>query len=366
MSSAISHEGLETPYIYLREATLHSNLARLAEYTAEHGIKLRPHAKTHKSLRIGRWQVELGAVGLAVAKLGEALLFAEVCQDLLLAYPVVDELRAARVAELAKAIRMTVAIDSAEAAECISRAAARVGTIVGIVVDLDVGLHRTGVPTPQAACELAQVVERLPNVELRGLFIYPGHVMEPAESQMNALRPIAERLQQALELWLKYGLNCEMVSGGSTPTAYQSHLLPQVTEIRPGTYVYNDMNTVRGGFATLDECAARLRATVVSTAVTDQVVIDAGSKTLTSDRSVMDGGGFGYIMEYPEARIVRLNEEHGQVDVRECPRRPRVGERVTVIPNHICPCINLQDSVWLESASGELESLAVDARGKIR
>jgi D-serine deaminase-like pyridoxal phosphate-dependent protein len=139
-----------------------------------------------------------------------------------------------------------------------------------------------------------------------------------------------------------------------------------VTEIRPGTSIYNDMNTVHGGFCKLTDCAARIVATVVSDAVAGQVVLDGGTKTFTSDRCVpRPDAGHGFIMEYPEAVVTKLSEEHGQVDVRGCPRPPRVGERVSVIPNHICPCVNLQDRVWWREADGMVRPLTIDARGRL-
>jgi D-serine deaminase-like pyridoxal phosphate-dependent protein len=156
------------------------------------------------------------------------------------------------------------------------------------------------------------------------------------------------------------------VSGGSTPTAYRSHLVPQVTEIRPGTSVYNDMNTVHGGFCTLADCAASILCTVVSDAVGGQVVLDGGTKTFTSDRCVPSPeSGHGHVVEYPEAVITKLSEEHAQVDVTRCAVRPRVGERVSVIPNHVCPCINLQDAVWWREPDGRLRRLTIEARGRL-
>jgi D-serine deaminase-like pyridoxal phosphate-dependent protein len=158
-----------------------------------------------------------------------------------------------------------------------------------------------------------------------------------------------------------------IVSGGSTPTAYQSHLVSHLTEIRPGTYIFNDMNTVRGGFCSHDDCAARIVATVISDAVPGQVVIDAGSKTLTNDVCIpARDSGFGFVVEYPDARITRLSEEHGQVDVTSCRSRPAVGDRITVIPNHICPCVNLQEAVWWAKSGEPLCHLPIDARGKIQ
>ena len=138
-----------------------------------------------------------------------------------------------------------------------------------------------------------------------------------------------------------------------------------MTEARPGTYVFHDMTGVHGGYAKLEDCAARVQCTVVSTAVPGHFVIDAGSKTLTSDRcGPAPESGHGYVVEYPQAKIVRLNEEHGVVDASGCESRPKVGERVTVIPNHICPCINLQDQVWWKEGT-DATPIPVDARGKV-
>jgi D-serine deaminase-like pyridoxal phosphate-dependent protein len=143
-------------------------------------------------------------------------------------------------------------------------------------------------------------------------------------------------------------------------------VIEDLTELRPGTYLFNDMNLVHGGFAILEDCAAHVVATVVSTAVAGQFVLDAGSKTLSSDRCVPSpDSGHGFIREYPEARISRLSEEHAQVDARDCQTLPKIGEQVTVIPNHICPVINLQDFVWVRDAEGHLDRWPVDARGRV-
>ena len=356
---------LATPYVCIDRDVLWRNLDRLATYAAAHGLKLRPHAKTHKSRKIAVWQLERGAIGLTVAKPSEAEVFADICDDLLLAYPIVDAARADWVAQLAHRVDMKVAVDSEHAVTVLSRAAMAAGETIGVLVDLDVGLHRTGVQSPSAAVELAQVIERSPHLELRGLFCYPGHVWVAAHSQQSALNAVAEQLEAVLEVWKRHGLSAAIVSGGSTPTAYQSHLVRHLTEIRPGTYPFNDMNTVLGGYATLDECAARIIVTVVSDAVFGQVVIDAGSKTLAADRCISGPeSGYGYVVEYPEARISKLSEEHGQVDVSRCAARPKIGERLSVIPNHICPCINLQDRVWMKIAERQYEPLAIEARGR--
>jgi D-serine deaminase-like pyridoxal phosphate-dependent protein len=358
---------LPTPAMVIDGPTVRRNVRRLADYAAKVGIKVRPHTKTHKLRRLARMQLAAGAIGLTVAKGGEAEVISEPGQDVLLAYPPVGEQRAERIAALARDRTMRAAIDSLTAIEVVSAAARTAGTTVGLLVDLDVGLGRTGVPSPAATLPLAQAIDRAPNVRLDGIMIYPGQVWSLPEQQEEELNAIDDLVVEAISLWAAHGLAASIVSGGSTPTAYQSHLIPHQTEIRPGTYVFNDMNTVRGGYCTLDDCSARVLATVVSDAVAGQVVIDAGSKTLAADRcaSIPDSG-FGHVIEYPDAKITRLSEEHGQIDVTACSTRPAVGERVTVIPNHICPCVNLRDTVWWTEPNEPLRQLAVDARGRIQ
>jgi D-serine deaminase-like pyridoxal phosphate-dependent protein len=223
------------------------------------------------------------------------------------------------------------------------------------------------VQTPQDSLDLAKLVTRTPGLRLDGIMCYPGHIKAPAAEQEKVLAPINAILAEAIALWKRAGLEPKIVSGGSSPTAFQSHFIPAYTEIRPGTNVYNDASMVSGGFCSFDECAVRVVCTVVSDAVPGKVVIDAGSKTLTSDRRMIspDTAGFGHVVEYPEARLVRLSEEHGELDLSGSNRRPKLGERVHVIPNHVCPCINLHDQVYLRLPDGELEILRIDARGKV-
>ena len=359
-------EILNTPGMVIDAAVVRRNLKRMADYCAAHRLQLRPHTKTHKSIRLGRMQVDNGAVGLTVAKVGEAQVMTEASNDILMAYPAVDPWRCEALAALAKSKTIRVAIDSAEAAQALADAAASAGSTIGILVDIDVGMHRTGVLNPQAALELAQVISSKRGLRLDGVMFYPGHVGGPVTQQIPALKAIDAILGETKALWQSKGLECKIVSGGSTPTGFQSHAMSHLTEIRPGTYIFNDMNCVAGGFAQIEDCAARIICTVISTAVSKQFVIDAGTKTLTSDRcGPAPDSGHGRILEYPDARIVKLTEEHGQVDVSASARTPKIGERLTVIPNHICPCVNLQDRVWWCESDGSLQPLNVDARGKL-
>jgi len=367
-TTAMTH--IPTPAVIIDLEIAKRNIANMAAYVRQHGLGLRPHTKTHKSALMARLQIEAGAVGLTVAKAGEADVMTHVSDDVLVAYPALDPFRATRVAELAKNKTMRVGIDSDFAAEALAEAARAAGSTIGVLVDLDVGFHRTGVQSPQAALELARVIDRMHTaLRLDGIMCFPGQVKTPASDQAPALAPVAAMLQESVDLWKRSGLKAGIVSGGSTPTAYQSHLVPALTEIRPGTYIYNDMSTVSGGFCAIDDCAARVFCTVVSDAVPGKVVIDAGSKTLFSDRRSHGGdtAGFGHVVEFPQAKVVRLSEEHGEIDVSACPKPPRLGERVHVIPNHICPCINLHDRVYLKRGDAEahFELLPIDARGKV-
>lgn len=360
-----SIDDLPTPALVIDASTVRRNIERLAQYGAAHNLLIRPHTKTHKSRMLARMQLDAGATGLTMAKVGEAEQMAEVGEDLLLAYPAVDAARTTRLAALAREKTLRVAVDSLAAISALDQAGVAAGSVIGTLVEIDVGMHRTGVATAEDSLNLAQRIDEAAGLRLDGIMCYPGHIWAPHEQQSQPLAEVAAQLAEAIELWKKHGLRAEIVSGGSTPTAYQSHLVAGYTEIRPGTYIFNDMNTVRGGFCGLEDCAARIVCTVVSDAVKDQIVIDGGTKTLTSDLCApARESGHGLVVEFPEARISRLSEEHGQVDVSHCERRPRIGERVTVIPNHICPCVNLQAVFWwLEN--GGARQITVDTRGML-
>jgi D-serine deaminase-like pyridoxal phosphate-dependent protein len=356
---------LPTPALVIDAALAQKNLCKLADYAKQHGLGIRPHTKTHKSKMISRLQLEAGAIGLTVAKVGEAEQMAEVCDDLLMAYPAVDSFRTNRLAQLAKTKTVRVGIDSSIAIEALASAAQSAGSTIGLLVDIDVGMGRTGVATAEDSLKLAQLISKTRGVRLDGIMCYPGHIGQPADQQQSALTAVSEKLQSAIDLWKAGGLEAKIVSGGSTPTAYQSHLVKPYTEIRPGTYVFNDMNIVRGGYCEIEDVSARIHCTVISTAVKDQFVVDGGTKTFTSDLcGPARESGHGFVLEYPDAKITKLSEEHGQVDASKCAKPPKVGERVTIIPNHICPCVNLQDSIWWNE-NNCLRRITVDARGRL-
>ncbi|MEX2140978.1 MAG: alanine racemase [Pirellulales bacterium] len=356
---------LATPCLVVDAETVRANIAGMADYCREHRLRLRPHTKTHKSRFVARLQLAAGAAGLTVAKAGEAEVMAEVCDDVLIAYPAIDPPRTRKLAQLARKRTVRVGIDSVEAAEALSAAAGEQHAELGILVDLDLGFGRTGVQTAAEAANLAHAIDRLSGVRLDGVMFFPGHITGSPEQQRPHIDRAAERLEEVLNVWQRDWIAARIVSGGSTPTAFQSHHFKLLTEIRPGTYVFNGVNELYGGYATLDDCAARVLCTVVSTAVSGKVVLDGGSKVFTSDRcGPRPESGHGLIVEYPEAKIVRLSEEHAEVDVSMCKRRPKVGQRVSVVPNHICPCVNLLDTFWWWE-NGSAVAIRVDARGQL-
>ena len=356
---------LETPAAVVDLGRMERNLQRAADYAGQHGLALRPHVKTHKSPIIAAEQRRLGAVGLTCATPHEAEVMSRVGDDLLVAYPPVGSARAARVARLAAGARVTVALDSARAIADIATAAREAGVIVGVYVEVDLGMHRVGVPDVANAVALVRKVIAEPALEYRGIAFYPGHVREPVADQDAALHELGESLASALEALQRADVAPRVVSGGSTPTLWRSHEIPGVTEIRPGTYVFNDRTTAAVGACERDDCALTVLATVVSTAVPGQAVIDAGTKALGREpmRGV-EGEGFGALRDRPEVVVARMSEEHGILDLARTDWRPRVGDRVRVVPNHVCIVVHLNDVVYGVRGATVDRSWRVEARGR--
>lgn len=259
-----------------------------------------------------------------------------------------------------------MAIDSVVTAEAISQAAETAGSAIDLLVELDVGMRRCGVASPEDAEGLAKAIDKLPGVRFAGLNFYPGHVWAPPADQAGPLRDVSEKLAAVLDRLCRSGLKCEVVSGGSTPTALQSHLIAGLTEIRSGTYVFNDRNTVGVGACSLSDCALRVLVTVVSNAVHGRAIIDGGSKTFSSDRWQSGSKeGFGHVVEAPQIFFEAMSEEHGNLNLSRSSAHPRVGERFSIIPNHVCACVNLHDRIWYHR-QGVVEGFwKVEARGRV-
>lgn len=357
---------IDTPDILIDLDILERNIARMAETVRAKGLTLRPHAKTHKIPEIAALQLEAGAVGLTVATIGEAEVFAAAgVKDLFIAYPLWTSARKAeRLRRLADTATVTVGVDSPEGAARLGAGLGPAASRVGVLVEIDSGHHRSGVH-PGAAADVAQAASDA-GLEVAGIFTFPGHSYAPgmpaeaAAQEQEALRAAAESLAAA-------GFEATVRSGGSTPTALLTDG-PVATEVRPGVYVFGDAQQLELGRCEPEEIALTVAATVVShhkarSGMPERSIVDAGSKILGSDRPAW-ASGFGRLMDYPAARITALSEHHATVEWHGPGRMPALGARLRVVPNHVCLAINLVDSAAVISA-GEIKGRwTVAARGK--
>jgi D-serine deaminase-like pyridoxal phosphate-dependent protein len=349
-------ENLDTPAVTIDLNKLEANIRRAQALLDRHGIANRPHIKTHKIPAIAEMQIAAGAVGITCQKLGEVETFVDAgaANDILLTYNVIGEPKAERLIALTKRVkRLAVVLDNEVVARGLSEAARAHDADIRFLVECDTGMGRNGVQTPEEALGLAQLVINLPRMHFEGLMTFP-----------NSFPRTAEFLERALKLFAASGIPVPVVSGGGTPALTSVGKFPMLTEHRAGTYVYNDVMMVSSGAASWDDCAMRIRLTVVSRPTPERAILDAGSKVLTSDQYYVKD--HGRIVDYPEARIVGLSEEHAMVDLSACRERPEIGEIVHVIPNHCCVVSNMVDEVY-GLRDGEVEVVwPVAARGKVR
>ncbi len=359
---------LSTPALTIDLNVVERNLDGMAALCRGQGIGLRPHIKTHKTPEIARMQLERGAVGLTVAKVGEAEVMAEAGLDnILVAFPIFGGEKLRRLAALARSRHVLVSLDHEATARELAQAASAQGATAGVLVEFDAGFHRCGLRPGPDCVALAQKIEQMPGLKFRGLMTYFGNVWGPREDRQKEAKCVAAELAKVLAAFEEARMPVEIVSGGSTPSAEFAGDIAGLTEIRPGTYVYNDLNTYYQGACGLEDCATRVVTTVVSTAVPGKAIIDAGSKTFSSD--LLRAGpqaGYGLVVEAPDAPMVKLNEEHGHLDIAQSSHRFRVGEVLTVIPNHVCTCVNMQDEVFLLRRGEVVGAWRVAARGKTR
>jgi D-serine deaminase-like pyridoxal phosphate-dependent protein len=309
---------------------------------------------------LAKEQLQRGARGVTVATLHEAETMAAVADDILIAYPPVGAPKLKRLTALAERKRVTIALDSLDTLAGVRASAAR----VSVLVEIDAGMHRVGVTTPAQAVAIARAVADTATLEYTGILFYPGHIREDVTAQRPVIDKTRWRLEQFLDALKTAGLAPARVSGGSTPTAASSHFMEGVTEIRPGTYIFNDRTTAAIGACHWRDCAYTVMATVVSTSIDGQVAVDAGSKALSREEiRGANAPGFGALLDRPEVVVKALSEEHGLLDVSMTDWRPRIGERVRIVPNHVCVSVNLHPRLWLVSGAELVGSYAVAARG---
>ncbi len=381
---------LPTPQVLVDRARLLANIDRMQAHADAHRVRLRPHAKTHKIPAVARWQMDRGAVGICCAKIGEADVFAEAgIEDIRLPYPV-NPRNASRLLALMDRCRVSIIVDHPAVARGWSEVMRAAGRSLDVLIKVDVGSHRCGIdPAPPGGLNFVRLVSALPGLRLRGVLSHAGHGYgadsEPALAAVA--HEEAEMLRGLADEARRDGISIEEISVGATPTARFSVAEPGVTELRPGTYVYFDRTQVAFGAARLHDCALTVLAMVVSKPAPNRIVLDCGSKTLTSDpphgyvhpgaaaapgAPQVHPSGFGAVFADLDATsiagdlaIERLSEEHAVVTAgsRSTPLEP--GDLVRVLPNHACPVSNLVDCVRLVEGREVVETLAVAARGKI-
>lgn len=363
--------GLETPCLVIDSSVVDANIAAMSEVAKRNGVQLRPHAKTHKLPEMAARQIAAGAAGITVAKISEAEVMAEGgITDIFVAYPLVAASKIERAIRLSQAgVRLIVGADSLEGAKRISEAAAREGVVLEIRLEIETGLRRTGVRIDDAV-QLAKQIAALDGIRLTGIFTYRGaihngtptlHLRAAGHEEGLIMASLATALRSE-------GLAIQDVSVGSTPTAAYAAEIVGVTEIRPGTYIYQDRMQAAFGVSTIDDCAGAVLATVISRPSDDLIVIDGGSKTFATDvqpgTSPLCLQGFGHIVGAPDAVLERMTEEHGMIRVRT-DALYRVGDLIRIIPNHICSTVNLHNFVYIADAAGQLRKAAVAARGML-
>jgi D-serine deaminase-like pyridoxal phosphate-dependent protein len=363
--STLPVEDLDTPAVLIDLDRLQRNVERMAASAAGAGVRLRPHAKTHKIPEIGRLQMRAGARGLTLAKIGEAEVFADSgFTDLFLAYPIVGSEKALRLLALADRLRLAVGADSVEGVRPLGETFHAAGRSLDVLVEIDTGLHRTGV-APERAAEVSARIAELPGLTIRGIFTHAGHAYggaTPAEVAAIGSGE-GERMVAAAEAIRSAGLPVEEVSVGSTPSARSAMQVAGVTECRPGTYVFNDASQVSLGICSLEDCAMTVLATVVSVPAPDRAIVDAGSKTLSSDPLRPRPVGHGFLIGR-SSRVDRLSEEHGVIRV-DPGEAFHVGERVRIVPNHACVVTNLHDRVFAIRSERVEAQWRVAARGRV-
>lgn len=349
----MNRSSLDTPVAIVDLDKMEANLNGLQTYLAQHGIANRPHVKTHKSPFIAHKQLAAGAVGITCQKLGEAEVMAQAgCHDIFLPYNLLGSQKLERLAALARYTTLSVTADSTEVIDGLATRFLNEPQPLTVLVECDTGGKRCGAQTPAEAAALARWIAKAPGLHFGGLMTYPcGEATDPFMAETKALLAAD-------------GIAVERVSGGGCPNMWQAHTWREVTEYRVGTSIYGDRKCVQNGVMTHDQCALTVMATVVSRPTAERGIVDAGSKTLTSDTNGLEG--HGYIIEYPDAKFYGLSEEHGHVDFSACATRPSIGEHVTIIPNHCCTVSNMFDEVIGVRGDRIEMRLPIAARGRLR
>jgi D-serine deaminase-like pyridoxal phosphate-dependent protein len=346
---------LETPAVLIDLDVVEANIERAQSLFDALGIGFRPHVKTHKIPFLAELQMKQGATGIAAQKISEAEVFADAgFNDITLCFNLLSPAKIAHLRTLTETCHITVVADNLAVVRALSLGMAGAETSLDVLVECDTGMARCGVQSPQAACDLAAAIASSPGLNFAGLMTYPPP---------GATLKVQSFLTEARELCLAAVGHCAVISGGGTPSLMDAGLAPVLTEYRAGTYIYNDRSLVARKACTLADCALTVLATVVSRPTDSRAILDAGSKSLTSD--LLGLIGYGTILGFPDAEITGLSEEHGHVTLKTGSDMPEIGQKLQIVPNHACPVSNLVDRVIFHRSGKVVREAEVAARGTV-
>jgi D-serine deaminase-like pyridoxal phosphate-dependent protein len=356
---------LDTPEVLLDLTAMERNITRMATIAKEAKLNLRPHTKTHKSPEIAKLQLKTGATGITVAKLGEAEVMVEHgIDDILIAYPLVGERKLERLATLHQKAKLIVSTDSVECAEGLHHIGERTGKPIDVYIEVDTGLGRCGHKPGQETVDIIKQMHHLSGIRIVGVMTHEGQswlATEP-EGRERILREVSSALADTAKELRVLGFPCTEVSIGATPTAFHVKAAIGATEMRPGTYIFNDTNVLRHGVIKQEDCAVTVLATVVGHPAKDRVILDVGSKTLSQDGAI-DNDLKGMIINKPSWQLLKLTEEHAIVHVADNDKVV-IGERVRIIPNHVCVVTNLVDKFVTLRGRDIVGTINIEARGR--
>lgn len=357
---ALDSELLDTPSVLVDLDVVDRNIAAMADLAARRGLSLRPHAKSHKSTYIADLQLAAGATGLCLATVGEAeVMWSHGVQDLLLAYPIVGRAKLDRLVPIAESGVLTMVADSVEVARGYSDLARSCGRELAVLVEIDSGMGRTGV-APEQAGHIATELDRLPGLRVQGILTHAGHSHQAVDQRgiEEVARDEVRAMQQARESLEAAGLEVEVVSAGSTITAAYLAAEDGITEVRPGTYVYNDLRTLSRYACTPDALAVTMLTSVVSRGP-GRATLNAGSKSITT--TTTDQHGHGHLRNRPRSGFGLLSEEHGVLELAAEDEDLGIGDRVQLLPIHVCVWMDLQHEVYGTRSGQIVRRIRVDA-----
>lgn len=360
-----NYNGLSTPAVVVELDIVERNIRNMITNTAKYGIAHRPHIKVHKCIELANLQLSLGAKGITCAKLGEAeVMAAGGIDDILIAFPIIGEDKLARYGSLSKKCTLRSIVNSIHGAKGLSILGESLDKKLEVLIELDGGVNRGGIPPFQPAMDFADAIRNLPGIHIVGLLYYPGLIY--GETTDEGVERLARKEHDDLigtkELLEKHGIQINILSGGNTPSAMVPQFLEGITEVRPGNYIFNDCQRLYPGLLKPEDCAMRIISTVVCRPDANSAIIDAGTKTLTSDSFPNMPARFGYILDHTNVSLYKLNEEHGFLK-SEYSMPFEIGDKLAIIPNHACVTSNLCNEIYGFRDGTFLRMLKIDARG---